>query len=101
MKYGLSEKSLQKIYDVFDRYPEIEEVILYGSRARDDYKNGSDIDLTLRGGNALTHKVLSKISSDLDDQLLPYTIDLSIYENLRNQDMIEQIDRIGVTFYRK
>ena len=101
MKYGLSEKSLQKIYDVFDRYPEVEEVILYGSRARDDYKNGSDIDLTLRGGNALTHKILSKIASDLDDQLLPYTIDLSIYDNLNNQDIINQIDLEGVTFYKR
>ncbi len=101
MKYGLSEKSLQKIYDVFDRYPEVEEVILYGSRARDNYKNGSDIDLTLRGGNALTHKILSKIASDLDDQLLPYTIDLSIYDNLNNQDIINQIDLEGVTFYKR
>ena len=101
MKYGLSEKSLQKIYDVFDRYPEVEEVVLYGSRARDDYKNGSDIDLTLRGGNTLTHKTLSKIANDLDDQLLPYTIDLSIYSNLKNQDIINQIDRFGVTFYRR
>ena len=101
MKYGLSEKSLQKIYDVFDRYPEVEEVILYGSRARDDYKNGSDIDLTLRGGNALTHKILAKIANDLDDQLLPYTIDLSIYNNLNNEDIITQIDRVGVTFYRR
>ena len=101
MKYGLSEKSLQKIYDVFDRYPEVEEVILYGSRARDDYKNGSDIDLTLRGGNTLTHIILSKIADDLDEQLLPYTIDLSIYSNLKNQDIINQIDHLGVTFYRR
>ncbi len=101
MKYGLSEKSLQKICDVFDRYPEVEEIILYGSRARDDYKNGSDIDFTLRGGNALTHKILSKIASDLDDQLLPYTIDLSIYDNLNNQDIINQIDLEGVTFYKR
>ena len=101
MKYGLSEKSLQRITEVFDRYPEVEEVILYGSRARDDYKNGSDIDFTLRGGNSLTHKILSKIASDLDDQLLPYTIDLSIYDNLNNQDIINQIDLEGVTFYKR
>lgn len=101
MKYGLSEKSLQKIYDVFDRYPEVEEAILYGSRARNDYKNGSDIDLTLRGGNGLTHKILSKIATDLDNQLLPYTIDLSIYNNLANQDIINEIDRVGVTLYKR
>ena len=101
MKYGLSEKSLQKIYDVFDRYQVVEEVILYGSRARGDYQNGSDIDLTLCGGNELTHRVLSKIATDLDDQLLPYTIDLSIYHNLRNQDIINEIEGAGVTFYKR
>ena len=58
MKYGLSEKSLQKMYEVFDRYPDVEEVILCSSSARDDYRNGSDIDLTLCGVHALTHKIL-------------------------------------------
>ena len=83
------------------RYPQVEEAVLYGSRARGDYKNGSDIDLTLRGGDALTHTILSRIANDLDDQLLPYTIDLSIFENIRNPEMVEQIKRVGVAFYRK
>ena len=101
MKYGLSEQTLQKIHDVFVRYPQVEEAVLYGSRARGDYKNGSDIDLTLRGGDTLTHTILSQIANDLDDQLLPYTIDLSIFKNIRNSDMVEQIERVGVVFYKK
>ena len=101
MQYGLSDQTLKKIRDVFVRYPQVEEVVLYGSRARGDYKNGSDIDLTLRGGDALTHTVLSRIANDLDDQLLPYTIDLSIFENIRNPEMVAQIRRVGVAFYKK
>ncbi|MDE0481378.1 MAG: nucleotidyltransferase domain-containing protein [Candidatus Poribacteria bacterium] len=101
MKYGLSQQTLQKIHDVFVQYPQIEEVVLYGSRARGDYKNGSDIDLTLHGGDSLTHTILSKIANDLDDQLLPYTIELSIFKNIRNPDMVEQIERVGVVFYKK
>ena len=101
MKYGLSDQTLQKIYDVFVRYPQVEEAVLYGSRARGDYKNGSDIDLTLHGGDSLTHTILSKIANDLDDQLLPYTIDLSIFKNIRNPDMVEQIEHVGVVFYKK
>ena len=101
MKYGLSNQTLQKIRDVFVQYPQVEEVVLYGSRARGDYKNGSDIDLTLRGGDALTHTILSRIANDLDDQLLPYTIDLSIFGNIRNPEMTEQIERVGVVFYEK
>lgn len=101
MKYGLSDQTLQKIHDVFVQYPQIEEAVLYGSRARGDYKNGSDIDLTLHGGDSLTHTILSKIANDLDDQLLPYTIDLSIFNHIRNPDMIEQIERVGIVFYKK
>ncbi len=101
MQYGLSAQTLQKIRDVFGRYPQVEEVVLYCSRARGDYKNGSDIDLTLRGGNELAHTLLSRIANDLDDQLLPYTIDLSIFENIRNPEMVEQFERVGVALYKK
>lgn len=101
MKYGLSAQALEKIRDVFTRYPQVEEAVLYGSRARGDYKNGSDIDLTLRGGDALTHTILSRIANDLDDQLLPYTIDLSIFKNIRNPEMVDQIKRVGVALYKR
>ena len=101
MQHGLSAQTLQKIRDVFVRYPQVEEAVLYGSRARGDYKNGSDIDLTLRGGTELTHTILSQIANDLDDQLLPYTIDLSIFKNIRNLEMIEQIKRVGVALYKR
>lgn len=50
MKYGLKDTSIQKIRGVFARYPQVEKAVLYGSRAKGNYKNGSDIDLTLRGG---------------------------------------------------
>ena len=101
MQHGLSAQTLQKIRDVFFRYPQVEEAVLYGSRARGDYKNGSDIDLTLRGSTELTHTILSQIANDLDDQQLPYTIDLSIFKNIRNPEMIEQIKRVGVALYKK
>ena len=101
MQYELSAQTLQKIRDVFMRYPQVEEAVLYGSRARGDYKNGSDIDLMLRGDSELTHTLPSRIANDLDDQLLPYTIDLSIFKNINNLDMVEQIQRFGVIFYKK
>ena len=101
MQYGLSDRTLKKIRDVLVRYPQVEEAVLYGSRARGDYKNGSDIDLTLRGGDVLTHTILSRIANDLDDQLLPYTIDLSIFKNIRNPEMLAQIKRVGIAFYKK
>ncbi len=101
MRFGLKDATIQKIQFVLARYPQVEQAILYGSRAKGNYKNGSDIDLTLRGSADLTWRVLYKIMDELDDLLLPYTLDLSIYANISDPDMIEHIQRMGVTFYQK
>lgn len=101
MKYGLPQSTVQKICAVLSRYPQVETAILYGSRAKGNYKNGSDIDLTLRGGPDLTLNVLYKIMTEIDDLLLPYTIDLSIFNDIGDPDVIEHIQRVGVTFYDK
>lgn len=101
MKYGLPQSAVQKICAVLNRYPQVEKAILYGSRAKGNYKNGSDIDLSLRGSADLTLNVIYKILDDLDELLLPYTIDLSIFNDIRDPDVIEHIQRVGVTFYQK
>lgn len=100
MKYGLPEAAVQKIGAILRRYPQVEKAILYGSRAKGNHKNGSDIDLTLRG-RGLTLNVLYKIMDELDDLLLPYIIDLSILDQISDPDVIEHIQRVGVTFYEK
>jgi uncharacterized protein len=98
-RFGLKEKTIQQICGVFANYPQVEKAILYGSRAKGNYKNGSDIDLTLCGGADLTLSILYKILDEIDDLLLPYTIDLSIFLQINDPDVIEHIRRVGVTFY--
>ncbi len=101
LRFGLKEATIQAIGAVLARYPQVEKAVLYGSRAKGNYRNGSDIDLTLCGDADLTLDVLYRISNDLDDLLLPYTIDLSIFRQIRDQDLIEHIQRVGMTFYEK
>lgn len=101
MRFGLKDTTIQKIQFVLARYPQVERAILYGSRAKGNYKNGSDIDLTLSGAEDLTLNVLYRIMDELDDLLLPYTIDLSIYANIRDSDLIDHIKRVGMIFYEK
>ena len=79
----------------------MEQAILYGSRAKGNYRSGSDIDLTLHGGADLTLNVIYKILNDLDELLLPYTIHLSIFDDISDQDVIAHIQRVGVVFYKK
>ena len=101
MKYGLPDAAIGKICAVLRRYPQVERAILYGSRAKGNYKKGSDIDLTLRGSTDLRLNVLYKILDDIDELLLPYTIDLSIFDNISDPEVIEHIQRVGVAFYEK
>lgn len=98
MKYGLTDTTIQKILQVFIKYPEIEKVLIYGSRAKGNFRNGSDIDLTFIG-DRLTQSILFQIEEDIDDLLLPYSFDLSILKNITNSDFIAHVNRVGLVFY--
>ena len=100
MKYGLKNDTIKTIQDIFTRYPRIEKVILYGSRAKGTHRNGSDIDLTLIGKD-LDLTTLFEIETVLDDLLLPYKIDLSIYHKIENADLLDHIERVGLVFYER
>jgi len=88
------------IQSVFGKHSGVEAAILYGSRAKGSYRNGSDIDLTLHG-TSLDLSTLMKIEHELDDLCLPHKIDLSIFHKIENPDLIEHITRVGVEFYRR
>jgi predicted nucleotidyltransferase len=81
-------------------FQEVETGILYGSRAKGNYRDGSDIDLTLKG-EQLNLTILNSINNQLDDLLLPYTFDLSIYHQTNTADLLEHIQRVGVIFFQK
>lgn len=98
--YGLQAHTIEAIQGVLAQYPQVEKAILYGSRAKGNYRNGSDIDLTLFG-NSLDLNVLQKIEIALDDLLLPYTIDLSIFHQIQNPELINHIRRVGMVFFEK
>ncbi|MBO6659578.1 MAG: nucleotidyltransferase domain-containing protein [Roseivirga sp.] len=100
MKFGLEEKVIDTVNECLSNYLEIEEVIIYGSRAKGNYRNGSDIDLTLKG-DSLTLSTILKLENEIDDLLLPYKFDLSIYHQIDNQDLIDHIERVGKIFYTK
>jgi uncharacterized protein len=99
-RFGLSPLTVEKICGVLASHPEVDKAVLYGSRAKGNYKNGSDIDLTLYG-SGLGHRDLLRIMTELDDLLLPYTIDLSIFSDLKHAGLIDHIERVGVPFYEK
>ncbi len=99
-KCGLGEGVIERINAVFSRWSDIEQVILYGSRAKGTDRESSDIDLTIIG-NALSQSHLLKIANELDDLLLPYKIDLSLLGQIEDKALLEHIRRVGVVFYER
>lgn len=95
---GLSDSDIKKIHSVFYLHPEIEKAILFGSRAKGNYKPASDIDLTLIGDN-LTLTIQQKIENELDDLLLPYKFDISIYHTISSNELVNHIKKVGQVFF--
>lgn len=100
MNFGLSDSTVTKIQTVFEKYTQVDKVVVYGSRAKGNYRPGSDIDITLFG-KGLDQKLCSDIAEELDDLLLPYLIDLSVFDLLDHEDLKGHIKRVGKVFYQR
>ena len=98
MNHGLTETTLAVIRQILADYPAVKKAILYGSRAKGNYKKGSDIDLTLIS-DALDHRILGEIAGRLEESPIPYQVDLSLWEQIDNQNLLDHIERVGVVFY--
>jgi type I restriction enzyme, S subunit len=99
MKYGLDENQLCEIVDIFRKYPEVEEAILFGSRAIGTYKEASDIDIAIKGKD-VSVILATKIQSDLEDTYLPFFFDIISFPSITNQDLIKHINTKGISIYR-
>ncbi len=101
MSYGLQQRDIDNIIQAVEELPEIEEVILFGSRAKGNFKKASDIDLAVKG-KAVTEITVKRLSNRLNEELpLPYFIDVVHSEPISNPDLVDHIDRIGKVIYRK
>jgi len=98
--HGLTAQTLKKIQAVLASFPDVEKAVIYGSRANGNFKPGSDIDLTLFG-DGLTATVMSRIYWALDDLLLPYKIDLSLFSGLKHPALIDHIRSVGIVLYTR
>ena len=100
MTFGLKDNDIVAIKNVFVACTQIEQAIIYGSRAKGNHKPASDIDITFKGAE-LDTTIINKVANQLDDLLLPYTFDLSIYHHIQNPDLLAHIERVGKIFYEK
>jgi len=97
--FGIHPDTINILNSIFKSYHVIDEVIIYGSRAKGNYREGSDIDITLKG--KVSTDDLSKIYSEIDDSLTPYLFDISVYNKLNSESLKDHIDRVGKILYKK
>lgn len=95
--FGLPSHVVRRLCAVFARWPEVMNVWLYGSRAKGRYRHASDIDLCIRA-DSLGLTELLRIEGEIDDLMLPWKVDLSLWHQIEAADLRDHICRVGVAF---
>ena len=98
-QYGISDKIWQSILKTCFSYPHVKEVRLYGSRARGNYRQGSDIDLAI-DAPLMTNKEFSKLWNELDDLPIIFSLDIVHLQSLQNESLLHAIHEDGVSITR-
>ena len=93
----LSRKTLNALAQVFTRYPELTQVLLYGSRATGNSTPRSDIDLATRG--ILDSHRLGRLVLDLEESDILQKCDVHAYELISNTRLKASIDSEGIPIY--
>lgn len=97
--FGLYPNSYKEILSIFKKNKNIDEVIIFGSRAKGTYREGSDIDFAIIGN--VTYDDIIKLKIDFDNSSIPYLIDVVVYESITSKKLREHIQRVGKQFYQK
>jgi uncharacterized protein len=101
IRFGLTESDLNNLVSVFTQIPEIEQASIFGSRAKGNFKNGSDVDIALFG-KQLSFMIIARINSFLNEETsMPYKFDVLNYETITNKELKEHIERVGAVIYSK
>jgi len=99
--FGIQQDDLKIIISALSQYPEVAEAFIFGSRAKGIFRNGSDVDIALKG-EGLSADIVSRISYLLNEETtLPYKFDVLNYHTISNTELVDHIERVGIRFYLK
>ncbi len=99
-EWGLPVSAVEALQAVFSRHPAIEQVLIYGSRAKGNFRPGSDIDLTICE-TGLDWAGFQQVEAEIEELNLPYKVDLSLLRQIENEDLLDHIKRLGQRFFAK
>ena len=98
--FGLSDDIVKELCEVFREHSNIDEVLIFGSRAKGNYSTGSDIDLAVKGHN-ISFRELAEISLQIEKLELLYKVDVLNYYEKIGTPIGAHIERVAQVFYRK
>ena len=96
---GIPEHCQHQLCQLFAAQPQLQAVLLFGSRAMGRYRQGSDIDLCLEGSQ-LSHADRLRMMAAVDDLLLPWQVDFLLRHELP-ADLEAHLQRVGVCIWRR
>ncbi|HNW51264.1 MAG TPA: nucleotidyltransferase domain-containing protein [Prolixibacteraceae bacterium] len=99
-EYGIEKSDWQNVIRVFNNNQHIEKAILFGSRAKGTYHEGSDIDIALQGSNLAVNDILD-LTNEMEALNLPYKFDLIIYHRIKEPNLADHINRIGKVIFER
>jgi type I restriction enzyme S subunit len=100
MKFGLSDSIINSIILVLESNSKVDKAFIFGSRAKGNYRDASDIDIAIKG-NDLNFDDVLQLGVKLDDLNLPYKIDLLNYNTIKEPDLKDHINRVGIELYSR
>ncbi|MBI4404161.1 MAG: nucleotidyltransferase domain-containing protein [Deltaproteobacteria bacterium] len=96
---GISEPYASQILGLFQNLPKNTKIILFGSRAKGNFREGSDIDIALKGGK-LDLEIRDEILEQYSHLYSPWKLDIVIYSLIEEPSLKEHIDRVGIELER-
>lgn len=97
---GIGDAELKAITNILQKCSKIEEAVLFGSRAKGTFVPGSDIDLAIKGQDIRLNDILD-LSIQLDTLGLPYRFDLVIYDRIKEKSLLDHIERVGISLFKR
>lgn len=99
--FGIEKHIIDMILSELSNHKEICDIIMFGSRAKGNFKKGSDIDLAIKGENISFELVAGLKTRFNQEMLIPYHVDLVHYESISNNELIDHIDRVGISIMNR
>ncbi len=100
MMFGLETHIIDMIRSEILKSNDVTDIIIFGSRAKGNFKKGSDIDIAVKGKN-LSFEIVTQLKTKFNQEMLiPYHVDIVHYESISNIDLANHIDRVGCSIFK-